>query len=76
MRFDLKKLDYDPSTRSINIIIRTPDKEENDQEFEDKQDELRSMQFFLKQLSGNKFAIRLEDKNDKGEDFEMRGRSS
>ena len=75
MRFDLKELDYNHRTRSINVVIRTPDKEENDQEFEDKQEELRAMQFFLKQLSGNKFAIRLEDKNLKGETFEMKGSS-
>jgi len=33
------------------------------------------MQFFLKQPSANKFIIRLEDKNLKGETFEMKGSS-
>lgn len=75
MRFDLKALDYNHRTRSVNVVIRTPEKEENDQEFEDKQEELRAMQFFLKQPSANKFTIRLEDKNLKGETFEMKGSS-
>ena len=59
------------NAKSINIIIRTPDKEENDPEVEDKQNELRAMQFFLKHPQDDKFTIRFEDKNDKREDFKM-----
>ena len=75
MRFDLKDLQYDRRKRSINVVIRTPDKEENDQEFEDKREELRAMQFFLKHPQDAKFNIRLEDKTFKGEIFEMQGSS-
>ena len=75
MRFNLKDLKYDRIKRSIDVVIRTPDKEENDQEFEDKREELRAMQFFLKHPQGVKFNIRLEDKNFKGENFKMKGSS-
>ncbi len=75
MRFDLKDIKYNPKT-GLNITIRTPNNEKSEQAFIDKQDKLRSMQFFLKQPQDRKFAVRLEDKDSKGEDFIMQGSPS
>jgi len=41
--------------------------------FKEKKEELRRMQAFLQQPSNIKFVIRLEDKDEVGEDFEMKG---
>jgi len=75
VKFYLQAMECDPKT-GLDIIIRTPNDTKSEQFFKDKQDELRDIQFFLKQPPGRKFAIHLEDKNHEGEDFEMHGCSS
>lgn len=72
VKFYLQAIECDPKT-GLDITIRTPNYTKSEQFFKNKQDELREIQFFLKQPPGRKFAIRLEDKNNEGEDFEMRG---
>lgn len=44
--------------------------------FKEKKEELKRIQAFLQQPSNIKFVIRLEDKDEVGEDFEMEGPSS
>jgi len=72
MIFDLIALEGDKST-GIDITIQTPNNEKGEQAFTDKHVKLMSMQSFLKQLQDRKFAVRLRDKNNEGEDFEMQG---
>jgi len=72
MRFYLRGIDGDSET-GLNVTIWTPGHTKSEQFFVDKQDELRSMQFFLKQPSDKKFAARLEDTQHEGEDFVMQG---
>ena len=73
-RFYLKDLKYDPK-RGFDITIWTPNHTKAERFFKDKKTELGEIETFLQQPSSVKFAIRLEDKNHKGEDFEMEGSS-
>lgn len=70
-RFYLKELKYDPQ-KGFEITIWTPKHTKAEPFFTDKQEELREIQSFL-QHSDRKFAVRLEDKDGKGEDFIMQG---
>lgn len=69
-RFFLKDLEFDPQ-EGFNVTLRAPNHLKTDDFFKRKQTELRKIESFLKQPSYAKFTIRLEDKNHKGEDFEM-----
>lgn len=72
MKFYLKSI-KDEFDAGLDITIWTPKHTNGEPFFVDKQDELRPMQFFLKQPPNKKFVIRLRDKNGKGEDFVMHG---
>lgn len=71
-KFYLKDFKYDPK-RGFDVTIWTPYHTKAKEFFKDKKTELGEIETFLQQPSGVKFAIRLEDKNHKGEDFEMEG---
>ncbi len=73
--FYLKDFTYDP-TSGFFVTICTPNLRRTDKVFTKKEGELREVQAFLKQPQQLKFTIRLEDENNKGEDFEMQGYSS
>ena len=74
-RFYLRDLQYDPK-RGFNVIIWTPYDLKTRKFFKTKKTELGEIETFLQQPSDVKFAIRLEDENHKGEDFEMQGSAS
>lgn len=71
-KFYLKDLKYE-SKRGFDITIWTPNHTKAEEFFKDKKTELGEIETFLQQPTGIKFAVRLEDKNHKGEDFEMEG---
>lgn len=73
-KFYLKDIKYDPK-KGFKITIWTPNHTKAEKFFKDKKTELGEIETFLQQPSGVKFAIRLEDKDHKGEDFEMEGPS-
>jgi len=73
-RFHMRVIEANPE-EGIHITIFTPKFKKKERFFRDKLKELNSIKTFLRQPSGRKFTIRLEDKNNKGEDFEMRGSS-
>ena len=74
-RFYLKELKYDPK-RGFDVTIWTPNHTKAEIFFSDKQKELKEIETFLQQPSDRKFAVRLEDKDGKGEDFIMQGSPS
>ncbi|NVM55477.1 MAG: hypothetical protein HWN66_17350, partial [Candidatus Helarchaeota archaeon] len=74
-RFYLKDLKYDPK-RGFDVTIWTPNHTKAEKFFRDKKTELEEIETFLQQPRAVKFAIRLEDKDHKGEDFEMEGSPS
>lgn len=73
--FYLRDLQYDPQ-KGFNVTIWTPNYAKTAKFFKDKKTELGEIETFLQQPSDVKFAIRLEDENNKGEDFEMQGSPS
>ena len=73
-KFYLKDFKYDPK-RGFDVTIWTPYHTKTEKFFKDKKTELGGIKTFLQQPAGVKFAIHLEDKNHKEEDFEMRGSS-
>lgn len=76
IKFYLKNIESHSEKGLLDITIKTPNYTKSESFFEDKLNELRSIQFFLKQSSDLKFAVHLIDKNDDGEDFTMHGISS
>lgn len=68
--FFLRDLQYDPK-KGFDVTIWTPKHKKTEKFFKDKKIELGEIEDFLQQPSGVKFAIRLKDKKDIGEDFEM-----
>jgi hypothetical protein len=74
-RFYLKDLKYDPKV-GFDVTIWTPNHVKDEKFFIDKKLELKEVEGFLQQPPNMKFAIRLEDKNQKWEDFEMHGSRS
>jgi len=75
MKFHLQNIEGNSET-GLDITIWTPKYIKSEQFFVDKQNELRTIQFFLKQPPGVSFTVHLKDKNGKGEDFPMQGPSS
>ena len=75
MRFYLQNVEYGPTT-GFQITIWTPNHLKTEPFFMDKEEELRSIQFFLKYIPDKRFIIRLEDKFHKGEDFVIEGSHS
>jgi len=73
MKFYLQSIKGD-SEAGLDITIWTPKYTKSEPFFMDKQNELRAIQFFLKQPPNIKFTIHLKDKNDAVEDFKMEGR--
>lgn len=73
IKFYLKNIESHSEKRLLDITIKTHNYTKSERFFEDKQNELRSIQFFLKQSSDLKFTVHLRDKNDDGEDFTMQG---
>jgi len=74
-RFYLRDLQYNPK-RGFDVTIWTPDDLKTQKFFKTKKTELGEIETFLQQPSDMKFAVRLEDQNRKGEDFEMHGSPS
>jgi len=74
-KFHIRALEAIPG-KGVYITIYTPNYKKGVKFFRDKLKELNLIKSFLMQPHGRKFTIRLEDRRSKGEDFEMRGRSS
>lgn len=72
-KFYLKQFICTP--QEVKITIWTPEYTKGEKFFTKKQEELRKLQSFLQQSSSSKFSVRLEDKTNKGEDFDMIGPS-
>lgn len=70
--FYLRHVKWDPKA-GFDITIWTPKHKASEQFFKDKQDELTSVQFFLKQPPAVSFTVHLMDKDNNGEDFTMQG---
>jgi hypothetical protein len=75
MKFRLQNIEGNSET-GLDITIWTPKHKKSEQFFVDKQNELRTIQFFLKQPADVNFTVHLKDKNGDGEDFTMQGSSS
>lgn len=71
-RFHLGAVEADPA-KGIYIKICTPKYLKKGKFFKEKLNELNSMQLFLEQPPDKRFIVRLEDKNHKGKNFEMKG---
>lgn len=72
MKFRLQNIEGNSET-GLDITIWTPKYIKTEQFFVDKQNELRTIQFFLKQPPDVSFTVHLKDKNGNGEDFTMQG---
>lgn len=75
MTFHLEDIKVDPKKTRLDVTIWTPQHKRTEQFFIDKLDELRAMQFLLKQPSDIRFTVHLEDekKDEEVEKFEMVG---